>query len=573
MCRDCHIVVAPDAAMSGPTELDTGVLETLREGDDSPEELVAPTQPVVVLSGVDEEPCWSNSPPQVCITSWGTASVPSSGSCSPHSRSPSLVSLYSDLSWGDSLITSAIEDTRSLSNSSLEPKHRRSRHASTSVAQCPSSHDQKLAAARLCASQEHLGQVGDPTKRKHSLKSMFLDMFHPESGRRMRSSSNIEDRHRPPSNGESPVKKLISRFRSRSHSELLDSKSRSSSSSSVDLESEHTAEVSLNPKVKLNDVSSEDVVPATAINIRLMGRYRKHIAYHNKRRWSAFEQHVLKSRGQRPEGITEGTAPLRLVDEGEEPGRWVVTLEAPEDSSTDKRKAPPVPTKDPHDVRHQKRLVGRTRSNSESAILNIEKKRKRSFLPKDSKVINRLRDFHRNKKNQTQGSLPTLLVEKQVGVSSQPPHPNTHSKHRKSCEEILNQENLSVPPDTEDGQKKPRTQSLRDLTEFAVEDYFSPEIDRRFSEDDVDSGHISPFLPEGNARNRRHRFSIDHLWSVFRLVQEAPTTRSAVFYHFFLVSFDFRFIFYNKIIFFFISLACISFPGLYASAYVVFLSL
>ncbi|XP_071512192.1 nuclear receptor coactivator 7 isoform X2 [Panulirus ornatus] len=521
--------------MNGPTELDIGVLETLREGDDSPEELVTPTQPVVLLEGVSEVPCWNNTPPQVCITNWSTASGPSSGTCSPHSRSPSLISVYSDLSWGDGLITSATDDTRSLSNSSLEPNHRRFRHSSTSVAHCPGSNEQKLAAARLCASQEHLGQEGDPTKRKHSLKSMFLDMFHPESGRRMRSSSNIEDRQRSPSQGESAVKKLISKIRSRSHSDLLDSKSRSSSCSSVDRYAEQKeAEVSLNPKVKVRDVRTEDAVPATAINTRLVGRYRKHIAIQKKRRWSAFEQHVLKSRGQRPEGISEDSVPLGYVQEGEGPGRWVVTLETTGETSTDKGKEPTDAADDddhhhpPRDLTHQKRLLSRTRSNSESAILALEKKRKRSFLPKDSRVINRLRDFHRNKKNQTtRGSLPTLLVEKQVGGYPQADHPNAEPKLRKSSEEILNQENLSVPHYAEDdhNNRTSRAQSLAQPDGVCGRGLLRPGDRPQVLRGRRGLGahpeaqrqeNLSPYLNEGHSRNRRHRFSIDHLWSVFR---------------------------------------------------------
>ncbi|XP_042230733.1 uncharacterized protein LOC121872127 [Homarus americanus] len=503
--------------MNGPTELDlAGVMEKLRDRENPPEGMNPSTRPVVVVEGVEVDPVvmegdiaegyWAGIPPQLSVTNWGTPSGPSSDSCSS-SRSPSLLSMYSDGSWNDGYTTQAPNDSAPARVS----EQSRCRHASTSISHPADPCENNLANARFCASQDNLGPQADYTKRKHSLKNMFLDVFHLESSHRKRSASSAEGRHRAHSSGDSPVKKLISRIRSRSSSDLL---SRSSSSGSVDLEQEK--EVNLNPEVRDGEVLGVDSLPATAINTRLVGRFRKNNANQKKRRWSLFDQHIMKSQDSPPDEASEYNVPLKYENEREGQGRWVVTLEMPGESKTDKGEAPPEVFKDSSDASHQKPRLVRTRSNSESTILVVEKKRKKR---KDSRMIDRLLDF-RLKKSLLRGSLPTLLGDK---VSSQPADTKIPSKLLEDNENVFT-DNLPVPGDVPSTFKTPRTQSMQNLTDYAVDDYFSPEIDRRYSTDDMDSyresdrnkENLPHYLTVDQSRNRRHRFSIDNLWNALK---------------------------------------------------------
>lgn len=471
--------------------------------------------PIVVVEGVEESP-W-HAPPLVSVTNWGTPSGPSSGTCSPHSRSPSLGSLWSEASLSD--------DAGSISYSPQIPKgpRQRARHASSSFTQDTGKQNPEV--TRLCSSQELLATEIIPPKHKHSLKSMFLDVFHPESSRRTRSASSGEVRRRSPSTGDSKMRKLLSKFRSRSQSDLLDVKSRRTSEGSINVGSH----VSLNPGESTSREEGEEGVPPTAINTRLVGRFRKH-SNANKRRWSVFEQHILKGRGQRHDHAHDGSSnPATSDSEGEGQEGWVISLDDPSgESSTERAKASTkiqleggVPL-DP--VRHAKQRLGRTRSNSDSRINVLEKKQRRRrgsglTFAKEYKVIDRLIDFH--KRNKHRGSLPSLAIEVQ------------RQKHLQKLQDIADGEsrkktqgpkapNGSIPNGGISDPLASRAQSFHNLTDFAVDDYFSSDNERHLSGDDADAPggtgtrNLSPYYGEEGNRARRHRFSIDHIWNVFR---------------------------------------------------------
>ncbi|XP_053653498.2 uncharacterized protein [Cherax quadricarinatus] len=604
--------------MSEPTGLECGAGKTKGGGENSPEKMET-TQPVIVVEGVDDMGvCWVYTPPEVSVSKWDTHSGPSSGSCSPHTRSPSIASMNSD-TWSEELPTRTAEDTASYTDTLLEPEDRGFRHvsSSSSIALPRSSQEQNLANTRFCASQEHIGSEVRYRKRKQSLKNMFLDVFHIDSSRHSRSSSSTEDHHRNHSSGDSPVRKLISKLRSNSHSDLLQTKSRSSSSGSIDLTSLQDREVSLIPEVRVRSGSTVDAIPATAINTRLLGRYRKNNANQTKRRWSLFDHHLLKSRSHRhdePESgattdydssddrqeelkigspgehrtdtkrrwslfdhhllksrshrhdeASDSCAPIdydssddkheEMVSTTDTKRRWSLfdhhllksrshrhdeasdscapidydssddkheelglKMNSLKEFTTDTEKSDSEGPKEPRNYSHEKIRVTRTRSNSESTIF-VEKKKKK----KDTRMIDRLLDF-RHKKYALRGSLPTLLVDKLH--SSHDTDNKTHSKHAKNREET-DQENLSIAGDVLDspGYKSSRTQSMHDLTDYAVENYFSPEGDRRFSEDTMDPFHgmeqadkenLSRYLTGEHATGRRHRFSIDNLWNAIK---------------------------------------------------------
>ncbi|XP_042881702.1 uncharacterized protein LOC122259180 isoform X2 [Penaeus japonicus] len=471
--------------------------------------------PLVVVEGV-EGSAW-HSPPLVSVTNWGTPSGPSSGTCSPHSRSPSLGSLWSEASLSD--------DAGSANYSPQVPKgpRRRTRHASSSLMQ--GTDKQNPDVTRLCSSQELLATEILPPKHKHSLKTMFLDVFHPESSRRTRSASSGEVRRRSPSTGDSKMRKLISKFRSRSQSDLLDVKSRRTSEGSINVGSA----VSLNPG-ESTAKEVEEGVPPTAINTRLVGRFRKH-SNANKRRWSVFEQHILKGRGQQRQDHThDGSSnPATSDSEGEGQEGWVISLDDPSgESTTEHAKAlnklrieggvPPDP------VRHAKQRLGRTRSNSDSRINVLEKKQRRRrgsglAVAKEYRVIDRLIDFH--KRNKHRGSLPSLAIEVQRQKHLQKLHDLPDSGPLKKSQSPK-ASNGSIPNGSISDPLASRAQSFHNLTDFAVEDYFSSDNERHLSGDDADAaGHadtrnLSPYYGEEGGRSRRHRFSIDHIFNVFR---------------------------------------------------------
>ncbi|XP_064081810.1 uncharacterized protein LOC135198187 isoform X3 [Macrobrachium nipponense] len=466
-------------------------------GEDSSSTTETETAPPQVVVEAVNEAAWPCALPQVCVTNWGTPSGPSSGTCSPHSRSPSLASLWSETSYSDGLHTPRGEDTRSLSYTSLGLENRcRSRHASTS---CALTHGKIVETTRLCASQE-LFATGEPQpKQKQTIKSMFLDVFHPESHRRQRSASSGEVRQRFPSGGDSKVRKFFSRIRSHSHSDLLDGQNRRSSTSSVNLTGMESGPVKLSPEVQTH---LGDDLPVTAINTRLIGKYRKHQG--KKRRWSLFDQQILKSKGNR-----DSSHPVNNEDNssGKE-GR--VTLEPCKGSPISSRTRAASFAVNPE---YAKRMLGRTRSNSDSKIAVIDKKRKRGLLSKDTKMIDKLLDFHFNKRHKQKGSLSSLTVEGQLDAQQK------NKQHRKSISDISDKENLRTIEDSPVGYGKERAMSFHNLTDFAVDDYFA-------DEDDVDSVEhlrrgskdtLSPYYAEEGQRSRRHRFSIDNIWkNVFR---------------------------------------------------------
>ncbi|XP_050691485.1 uncharacterized protein LOC126983058 isoform X1 [Eriocheir sinensis] len=317
--------------------------------------------PVVVVLGADGDEYWCNTPPpEVNITMWGTPSGPSSGSCTPNTRSPSLNSFCSEASWSD-----AGSDDSSVFKSNGD----RSRHASTEV--LSDSHGfLKAAPERLCASQDHLntGKAKErhlPRSRQYKTKEIV----------RERSASIVEENRRDASS-DSKVKKFISRMRSHSHHELL-LHGRSRAGSLVDAEK---LEESLDPEPR--------EVPPAAINSRLLGRFRKHGLDLKKRRWSAWDEkvHIFRMRGHRNHEEDDSDPPR--------PAALAPAAPAP-------RKAAAVLNK-PH--------LTRTRSNSESDIIVNKKKRKRRFLAKDSRVRDLLMEFHYRKKR---GSLPSLDAEEQ----------------------------------------------------------------------------------------------------------------------------------------------------------------
>lgn len=410
-------------------------------------------QPVVVVLGAEEGPYWCHAPtPQVNVTLWGTPSGPSSASCTPNSRSPSLNSFGSDLSWSDSG-----NDLASL----FKPRVNRSRHASIEVLSC----NRELRAAppeRLCASQDHLDICKPKGRQRHRSRQDKV-----EAGSRERSVSNVEDDRRDTSS-DSKVKKFLSKMRSYSHHDLLHGRGRSVSCTDGEKLEESLA----------TETQEVPEVPATAINARLVGRFRKHGPDLKKRRWSAWEDRVLRLRGHRHHG-----------DEG------------PRESTTDSEPAKPTapapathapPAPDP--AVPDKRRLARTRSNSESAITTHEKKRKRGFLHRDSRVMELLLDFHHRKKR---GSLPSLVANQQQATTVPP----------------LQEED---PPLTRGG----RALSLDYLTEFAVEDYFGEDSQVGFSEDETDgdrSRHaLHPLDAHSHSRGRRPRFSIDNILNAIR---------------------------------------------------------
>lgn len=316
--------------------------------------------PVVVVLGADGDEYWCNTPPpEVNITLWGTSSGPSSGSCTPNTRSPSLNSFCSEVSWSD-----AGSDDSTAFNSNGN----RSRHASTEVLSC-SRGFLRAAPERLCASQDQLN-TGKAKERQ-------LPRSRPDKTDeivRERSASNVEENRRDASS-DSKVKKFISRMRSHSHHELLHGRSRGGSL--VDAEK---LEESLDPEPR--------EVPPAAINSRLLGRFRKHGLDLKKRRWSAWDErvHIFRMRGHRNHEEDDSDPPRPA---------------APPPAAPAPRKAVAVPDKP---------RLDRTRSNSESDITMNKKKRKRRFLAKDSRVRDLLMDFHHRKKR---GSLPSLTAEEQ----------------------------------------------------------------------------------------------------------------------------------------------------------------
>ena len=406
--------------------------------------------PVVVVLGAEEGPYWCHAPPpQVNVTLWGTPSGPSSASCTPNSRSPSLNSFCSDASWGE-----GGNDLASL----FKPRVNRSRHASTEVLSC----NRGLAAVapeRLCASQDHL----DTCKLKeHSSRQ-------DKAGSRERSSSNVENGRRDTS--DSRVKRFLSKMRSYSHHDLLHGRGRSASCNDGEKQEESlVSEPQEAPEVP--------EVPATAINARLLGRFRKHGPDSKKRRWSAWEDRVLRVWTHRTHG-DEGHGESKI---GPKPGK--PTTLAPDTLAPTVPATPQTPDKP--------RLV-RTRSNSESAINTGEKKRKRSLLPRDSRVMDLLLDFHNRKKR---GSLSQLGADHQM-TPSLPPR----------------EEDTSVT-------KNGRALSLHDLTEFAVEDYFGEDPQEYHSEDETDGDRprytLHPLGGRSHARSRRPRFSIDNILNALR---------------------------------------------------------
>ncbi|XP_069180621.1 uncharacterized protein [Procambarus clarkii] len=500
--------------MSGPTRLEFTVGGTRREGEDSPkdspEDIDASRRQLEDAHGAGS--CWMYSTPQVSVSEWGSHSGQSSGSCTPQSRSPSLVSMCSDTSWGDGFPPRTSEERTTLALGAIEGKSNRCSHmpTSSSATQLRCLDEDNIVNTRFCASQETLAPEVDYTKRKQSLKNMFLDVFHLDSSRRGRSAT--QDRHRNHSNDDSPVRKLLSKIRSRSQSDLLDSESQSSSGS-LDLQGHQERRVSLNPEVKAG--IAVDVVPPTAINTRLLGRYRKNSAHQTKRRWSLFDHHLLKSRSSRLEEMTDIS---RLDSSGDE--QCTDRLEASGETMIEGDGGLPDPPLEAEDHSSQKRRVVRTRSNSESTIL-VKKKKKR----KDSRMIDRLLDF-RHRKYDLRGSLPSLLVDKLH--FAQDSHSKTPAKNSRSRDDALMR---GIPRDTDDSldfedyDKASRAQSMHDLTDYADDDYYSPEADRRYSQDSIDSVHgtglsdkenQSPFLTEEHARGRKQRFSIDNIWNAFR---------------------------------------------------------
>nr|XP_027209243.1 uncharacterized protein LOC113802815 [Penaeus vannamei] len=504
-------------ALKHELEVVAGLREEGTEDDDEDPTEGTPGRkdpPIVVVEDVEGTP-W-HAPPLVSVTNWGTPSGPSSGTCSPHSRSPSLGSLWSEASLSD--------DAGSISYSPKIPKgpRQRARHASSSFTQDTGKQNPEV--TRLCSSQELLATEIIPPKHKHSLKTMFLDVFHPESSRRTRSASSGEVRRRSPSTGDSKMRKLISKFRSRSQSDLLDVKSRRSFEGSINVGSH----VSLNPGESAAGEEGEGV-PPTAINTRLVGRFRKH-SNANKRRWSVFEQHILKSRGQRHDHAHDGSSnPATSDSEGEGQEGCVISLDDPSgESTTEYSKAstkiqleggvPPDP------VRHAKQRLGRTRSNSDSRINVLEKKQRRRrgsglAFAKEYKVIDRLIDFH--KRNKHRGSLPSLAIEvqRQKHLQKLQDLPDGQSQKKTQGPKASNG---SIPNGSITDPLASRAQSFHNLTDFAVEDYFSSDNERHLSGDDADAPggagprNLSPYYGEEGNRARRHRFSIDHIWNVFR---------------------------------------------------------
>ncbi|MPC91486.1 hypothetical protein E2C01_086526 [Portunus trituberculatus] len=408
--------------------------------------------PLVVVLGADEGPYWcQGTPPQVNVTVWGTPSGPSTASCT-NSRSPSLNSFCSDVSWGD-----GGNDLASL----FKPRVNRSRHASTELLSC----NRGLMAAapqRLCASHDHLDTCKG--KGRHRSRQDKAEM-----GSRERSSSNVENGHRD-TTPDSRVKRFLSKMRSYSHHDLLHGRGRSGSCTDA-----VKAEESLVPE-------PEDVpeVPATAINARLVGRFRKNGPDLKKRRWSAWEDRMLRLWGSKTHG-DEGHVESNTDPEPADP------LPAP----------PPTPAtldvRTPAQAQPDKRRLARMRSNSESAIITHEKKRKRGFHPKDSRLLDILLDFHHRKKR---GSLPSLVANKHHAHSAAP----------------LQKED---PPMIRNG----RALSCHNLTDFAVEDYFG-ENSGCVSEDELDgdrSRHaLHPLDAHGHSRHSRSRFSIDNILNVLR---------------------------------------------------------
>ncbi|XP_068222732.1 oxidation resistance protein 1 isoform X3 [Palaemon carinicauda] len=477
------------------------VIQTKREEDDSGEDSASTTEvdapPLVVVEAMNEV-AWPCTLPEVSVTNWGTPSGPSSGTGTPNSRSPSMASLWSETSYSDGVHTPRGEDTRSLSYTSMgHGSTRRARHASTSLAL---THGKIVETTRLCASQE-IFATGEPQtqKQKHTIKSMFLDVFHPESHRRQRSASSGEVRQRFPSGGDSKVRKFFSRIRSHSHSELLSGQNRRSSTSAVDLTEVGDSHVNLSPEVKGH---LGDDLPITAINTRLLGRYRKH--HGKKRRWSVFEQQLLKNKNNR-----DNVHPINNEDHTANKEGCVVTTEPGRGSPVSGRIRAGSLALTPD---YAKRMLGRTRSNSDSKIAVLDKKRKRGFMSKDSKMIDRLLDFHFNKRHKQKGSLSSLTADGQLDPQQK------NKQHRKSISDISNKENLLGVEGDHVCYGKERSMSCHNLTDFAVDDYFANE-DTIDSVDHLRRGSketLSPYYAEEGQRSRRHRFSIDHIWNAFR---------------------------------------------------------
>lgn len=329
--------------------------------------------PVVVVLGADGDQYWCNTQtPEVNITLWGASSGPSSGSCTPNSRSPSLNSFCSEASWSD-----AGSDDSSVFKSGGS----RSRHASTEVLSC-SRGFLRAAPERLCASQDYLNTGKGKERRLSRSRPDKVG----ESGRE-RSASNAEGDRRDGSS-DSKVKKFLSRMRSHSHHELLHGRTRGGSLVDAD-----KLEESFEPEPR--------EVPPAAINARLLGRFRKHGLDLKKRRWSAWDDrmHIFRLRGHRNH------------EEEEEDTDLPQPLPPPR-SKPATRQAVTVPDKP---------RVARTRSNSESAIIVPKKKRKRRFLAGDSRVKGLLMDFHIRKKR---GSMPSLVDEDQQQQKHTPPKQN-----------------------------------------------------------------------------------------------------------------------------------------------------
>lgn len=316
--------------------------------------------PVVVVLGADGDEYWCHTPPpEVNITLWNTPSGPSSGSCTPNTRSPSVNSFCSDASWSD-----AGSDDSSV----FKPNGNRSRHASTEVLSC-SRGFLRAAPERLCASQD---QLNTGKAKERQLPRSRPDKV--EEIVRGRSATSVEENRRegPP---DSKVKKFISRMRSHSHHELLHGRSRGGSL--VDAEK---LDESFDPEPR--------EVPPAAINSTLLSRFRKHGLDLKKRRWSVWDErvHIFRTLGHRNHEEVDSYLPR--------PAARPPAAPAP-------RKAAAAPGKP---------LLSRTRSNSESDIVMHKKKRKRRFLAKDSRMRDLLMDFHHRKKR---GSLSSLVVEEQ----------------------------------------------------------------------------------------------------------------------------------------------------------------
>lgn len=331
----------------------------------------------------------------------------------------------------------------------------RSRHASTEVLSC--SHGFLTAATeRLCASQDHL-DTSKVKERQQPRKG--LDK--PEGRGRERSASCVPDERRDTS-PHSKVKKFFSRMRSNSHHELM-LHGRSRGGSCVEAEK---LEETLEPEPR--------EVPPAAINARLLDRFRKHGLDLKKRRWSAWEDrvHIFRLRGHR----TEEEGPELTKPQAPPPTDPVV-----EDSPAGPETVPDKP------------LLSRTRSNSESTIVTGKKKRHRG-------VRNLLMDIHYRKKH---GSMPSLVVEEQKRQQQQGEAPSASPRKEEDSS----------------GSWEKRAASCHNLTDLAVDDYFS---DGTFSEDETD-GERPRALPLGvnghphpHGRHRRPRFSIDNIWSVIK---------------------------------------------------------